>query len=196
MKLLLYCTKSKPYLYKNTTVVGENIFTFAPFIPNESDIINGKIVAECDYEVEEIGSYEDLILEGPRTHFGTRYYTDFLNEDKLLLKSCLTRYELLNYLDGEGYAIHIKNLHIFDEPRELAHSTTDNDSYYYTEKYDKKFKTIRCGALIQAPKNMMYVYDRDGNKCILISIRPEQLCKKLNGECTIIVKKKVLKEML
>ena len=198
MKALLYCTKGKPYLYKNITVVGENIFTFAPFIPNESDIINGKIIAECDFEVEEI---EDKVSYFD-SWFNDGHHTQTLSNKELVEGTCLTYLDLCKYLgSGEpnekvGYAIHIKNLEIFDESRELAYSTTDNDSYYYTEKYDKKFKTIRCGALIQAPKNMMYVYDRDGNKCILISIRPEQLCKKLNGECTIIVKKKVLKGMV
>ena len=43
---------------------------------------------------------------------------------------------------------------------------------------------------------MMRVYDRFGNKYILISVRPKWLCKILNGEKTIEVRKKVLKEML
>ena len=206
MKLLLYCTKAKPYLvderkirYHNF-VLGDN----SVLKSNEKDLVlNGKIVGECDYEVEEFDFMSFLLYENDVK----KYNTEVRKLNEICKKSCLSATEMVFYLDTKalgtknpngmiGKAIHIKNLHIFDEPRELAHSTTDNDSYYYTEKYDKKFKTIRCGALIQAPKNMMYVYDRDGNKCILISIRPEHLIKKLNGECTIIVKKNVLKEML
>lgn len=52
----------------------------------------------------------------------------------------------------------------------------------------------------KAPQNMMRVYSNIGRyKCsqyILISVRPKWLCKILNGEKTIEVRKKVLKEML
>jgi len=42
---------------------------------------------------------------------------------------------------------------------------------------------------------MMYAYDGEEKK-VLISIRPEWLCKILNSEKTIEVRKKVLKEMM
>lgn len=49
----------------------------------------------------------------------------------------------------------------------------------------------------KAPQNMMRVIDAYGDdEYILISVRPEWLCKILNGEKTIEVRKKVLKEML
>ena len=51
--------------------------------------------------------------------------------------------------------------------------------------------------VFKAPQNMMLVRDMEDHKYkILISIRPEWLCKILNGEKTIEVRKKVLKEML
>lgn len=55
MKILLYCTKSKPYLigrkYSSNKyyLVKDNSFMDA-----RDYIHNGKIVAECDFEVEEI----------------------------------------------------------------------------------------------------------------------------------------------
>ena len=42
---------------------------------------------------------------------------------------------------------------------------------------------------------MCRVYDRFGNKYILISIRPEWVCKILNGEKTIEVRKQIIKEL-
>ena len=54
----------------------------------------------------------------------------------------------------------------------------------------------------RAPQNMMYVYtsfelpEIVETKYVLISIRPEWLCKILNREKTIEVRRKVLKEML
>ena len=47
-----------------------------------------------------------------------------------------------------------------------------------------------------APQNMMKVKRVLQEDAILISIRPEWLCKILNGEKTIEVRKKVLKDML
>lgn len=185
MKALLYCTKNKPYL----------CFDNKYCIHNKDHLqywaLNGKIVGEFDYDVEEIFNVGD-------EYEGLQLYTETLSIEEVLKKSCLSYKDYLGYVssaENYGYAIYIKNLKIFDKPRELAHSTTDNDSYYYTEKYDKKFKTIRCGALIQAPRNMMYVFDSEGKK-VLIPFHSELLCKILNGECTIIFKKKILKEML
>ena len=117
--------------------------------------------------------------------------TDKLTEEELFEKSCLNRYEMFNYLQnnftkkGEpnGYAIHIKNLHIFDKPKEL-------DDY-----------TNHCVSLVwegikKAPQNMMRCYKGLDQDYILISIRSKWLCKILNGEKTIEIRKKVLKEML
>ena len=118
-------------------------------------------------------------------------------------ESQLDNWQLLDYLGDKigdkGYAIHIKNLHIFDEPREL------NDFYKFVgiDKDINNFKSIE-----KAPQNMMYAYEytseigfsgtwnRMLNSRIIISIRPEWLCKILNGEKTIEVRKKVLKEMI
>ena len=120
---------------------------------------------------------------------------DIINEKcELLSNSCLNWEELDDYLcANNGYAIHIKNLKIFDEPRELS------------DYYDIHIKSH----LYNAPQNMMYCYDYiktkqgltgvcNGHyvKKILISIHPEWLCKILNGEKTIEFRKKVLKEML
>ena len=184
MKLLLYCTKAKPYLYgmycgifcdrvwRNFTTNDKNVF-------NKHTVLNGKIVGECDYEVEKI---ESKYLDS--------FYSD-LNE--ICKESCLSIYELLNYASKDKigfevsfYAIHIKNLIIYDKPKELSDFTHATTSY----------NGARLKALLQkAPQSMCYVYDKGEHK-ILISIRPEWLCKILNGEKTIEVRRKVLKEMI
>lgn len=179
MKLLLYCTKAKPILMKqnnNRCYLKEEL----EFI-NMTDLeLNGKIVAECDFEVEEI------IFEGYGVGLGYRGTKSSV--DKLSKGSCLYSYnDIDNYLKGKnGYAIHINNLHIFDEPREL------NNYYKFIGIYDNinTYKNIE-----KAPQNMMKVMDEYGNKYILISIIPEWLCKILNGEKTIEVRRKVLKDL-
>lgn len=198
MKLLLYCCKAKPYLKSHSEYeynekgaipkTRKRIFTLCQ---DKCDYYNGKIVAECDYEVEEIfeDNFEDA-RDGYVEHFYTLgSYDDFDEGQKALLKeSCLQKHELSNYLGFEnGYAIHIKNLHIFDEPKKLSEC--------YKKYEGKNYSPTYYMPITKAPQNMMYVYD-NGEKKILISIRPEWLCKILNGEKTIEVRKKVLKEMI
>jgi len=188
LKALLYCVKAKPYLYEQQKLVGDTFFTFEPFIKNKEDIVNGKIVAECDFEVEEI--FEELYgdLDWQHDYLPT---TDTMSIVDLERKSCLNREELINYLKDKGYAIHIKNLHIFDEPKELS-------EYYSREKKMNTFDGYEwvCESIDKAPQNMMYAQDEKEKQYILISIKPEWLCKILNGDKTIEVRKKVLKEML
>ena len=205
MKLLLYCTKAKPYLTRNDfpnekgefqrhyqTLSEKGVYHLVA--DREKEIFNGKIVAECDFEVEEI--FCEKLSTG--VGYDTCYYLE--NGDVFYMECCLTNYELENYLgckaggEAVGYAIHIKNLHIFDKPKEL-------DGVYKIENVgDMLFTT----PLTTAPQNMMrvsishwgYATYEPNDIHILISIHPEWLCKILNGEKTIEVRKKVLKEML
>ena len=168
MKLLLYCTKAKPSLMKYETIDG--YYTDTDTVLDKRALLNGKIVAECDYDVEEI-----KVGEG-----GNNLITETLSDHNLLKKSCLSLKDIVKYtenIDNFGYAIHIKNLHIFDKPREL--------------------KTY---LLNKAPQNMCYGFyndwENENEVYAVISIRPQWLCKILNGEKTIEIRKKVLKEMI
>lgn len=191
MKLLLYCTKAKPDLVDDNEEykLGTSKNPFNTYNTNERGscgyTLNGKIVAECDFEVEDLRIIDDDPL-------GAYWYeTKTLSENEVLEKSCLTGDELFDYLgeDNEGYAIHIKNLHIFGKPRELS-------DYLNNKYWNSHFGNDRVS---KAPQNMIRVYklkDIEWEEYILISIQPQWLCKILNGEKTIEVRKKVLKEML
>ena len=215
MKLLLYCTKAKPYLihesgcydsedmccdYDCFSVVDRQELYNQDISLDKT--YNGKIVAECDYEVEEIryGWYpQNIVLKGD--HYYTYYKTSKIEPKEFYKKSCLNWEQLNSYLNDcdsqkfeGGYAIHIKNLHIFDEPRELSevYKIEDVGGMLFTKP------------LTKAPQNMMRVsvkhwdyaiYNPDDIR-ILISIQSQWLCKILNKEKTIEVRKKVLKEML
>jgi len=209
MKMLLYCTKSKPYLihesgcydsddmccdYNCFSVVDRQELYNQDISLDET--YNGKIVGECDFEVEEI-TYELYgDLDWQHDYLPT---TNTMGICNLENASCLDRDEIKNYLkDNKGYAIHIKNLHIFDKPRELNTYSSIKDGYSFKEhsSYNFDYKPVE-----KAPQNMMNVglgttSSALNNKYILISIKPEWLCKILNGEKTIEVRKKVLKEMM
>ena len=199
MKMLLYCTKTKWQLFRDI-ITGKWLIDK---IKNRN-AVNGKIVVECDYEVEKIKNK----LTNDNSHL--ELSTVKLTEKELFEKSCLNRYEMFNYLqnnftkkgESNGYAIHIKNLHIYDEPKELSDFYKDNETFKYIkelwENYGLPDKDDYDDVIIKkAPQNMMYAYDKDSpNEYALISIRPEWLCKILNGEKTVEVRKKVLREML
>lgn len=202
VKLLLYCTKAKPYIGSHTEYNGErkqenSYRVYTPHNFYNKPYYNGKIVAECEVETEKFDFASERFCNFSDINDIEKYneevekYNAEINKHNILLKhSCLNAIEMVTYLDKEklgqenlkGYALHLSNLKIFDKP--LAF---DKDYIY---------KDYKGNELIsKAPQNMCRVYDRFGNKYILISIRPEWICKILNGEKTIEVRKQVIKEL-
>lgn len=221
-KVLLYCTKAKPYLCRNLCRNYDNKFKLSnkPL----SYILNGKIVAECEVETEELTcccvpycnknnlGYEHYIddgvykvnwsakdsinnnLDGDGVVFerNDKYIDTMLKNDDLS-KMCLSPQQLYDYvgLGNKFYALHVKNLRLVDKPRIL--------NYFFKGKLGSENSLVE---VTNAPQNMMYVYtsfelpEIVETEYVLISIRPEWLCKILNGKKTIEVRRKVLKEML
>ena len=197
IKVLLYCCKAKPSLMKYENIDG--YYTDTDPVLDKRALLNGKIVAECDFEVEKIELVEIPDYAGDECHTFvydvlTDMQTKTLSEAQLLERSCLSQEKLYTYLDrggaveDYGYAIHIKNLHIFDEPRDIRN--------YYNIAPRTMEDCMNRKALLKAPQNMCNAYDVYKNHYILISIQPQWMCKILNGEKTIVVRKVVLKEML
>lgn len=184
LKLLWYCTKGSLKLYKTrdgdyTTIKAkDNMFGYKE--------LNGKIVAMSDFDCEEIiHTYEN----GASVHHG--YSTKTLDNEQLLRQSRIFGQGLDDYLGDYdydknnnvvGYAIHIKNLNIFDKPKKLGMA------YYMTLKSAKKIQ--------KAPQNMCivrsYYLKNYFEKYILISVRPQWLAMILNGLKIIEVRKQVL----
>ena len=200
-KTLLYCTKAKPYLVQGLakpmhTLAANNPYNFNWKVVKKgfsNDRLNGKIVAECDFEVEEHNeTTNDWLCMSLREKilFGN-----------LCKKASIDELECYKYANGKPlYAIHIKNLHTFDNPLELK------DTYARECMWDKcsrceygKNGKINCCTidipLSRAPQNMMWVWYK-GERYVLISIQPKWLCKILNGEKTIECRKRILKEMM
>ena len=116
--------------------------------------------------------------------------SEMFNNFNMVFTKMITEYKPL-------YAIHIKNLHIFDKPKELSDYYSQGQVNWIEETELYRLKN----GITSAPQNMCYAYKYNYSKnklekYILISIKPEWLCKILNGEKTIEVRKKVLKEML
>ena len=196
-KALLYCTLNQPALFYSAL---DRKYMIGKDKPNDrfSNRLNGHVVAVFDIEVEEIKYLP----------YECTFYTDTLDTivssnapiSSFEKASCLSYFELEEYLNKYetdkacGYAIHIKNLKVFDEPHKLG------------ETFDIKYTTIYESVSLpkKAPQNMQRVYVdmtigdfvEPVRNYVLISIQPQWLVKILNGEKTIEVRKKVLKEML
>lgn len=143
----IYCTKDNSK-ENDGNVIGR---VYPMDIALKVIIGKGKVVARfwCDkVEKIEVDTYrtDDTYM------FGHDYYTSLMNEDELLIKSCLMGLE--SYLKGcNGYAIHISkletydkfaNLKIFDKPLEL------------TDFYRRK-QGLGLVKLTKAPQNYCYV---------------------------------------
>lgn len=187
---------------------------------------NGFIVAECDIEVEEIKHYThyepevDIEVCVLPEFTCDAYCTDTLGHFELLEKACLEDYSLPNIsvanelhdnLKGKnGYAIRISNIDIFKNPWILSSVFSLNWNQYVEEclktkgwcnhEYSKgdPTKWIGCAKarLKEAPKKIIQVKNVSGELRLLIPCSPKELCNILNGKQTILIRKRILKEMI
>lgn len=208
VKVLLYCTKKAPYLVKDDFPYKNEPIYFTHYKePGSWGLpLNGKIVAECEVETEEIDYYYHyeppvdigvgVLPEFEEEYYIRRRFEVYEGDEELSTKTCLSYEQFDNYLKKKkGYALSISNLFIFENPVELSDYNVDNSADYGS--FGWAFEdNERITPLKKAPQNMMKVFDKHGNLYILISVQSEWLCKILNGEKTIEVRKKVLKEML
>ena len=168
IKCLIYCTKAKPYLRNYPFDLTNSVFQLTD---DSFNALNGKIVAQFDCE-----KVEKFDVPYPA------YFWEVKDELEHITKgSCLSLMSLHHYLKNDsGYAIHISNLKIFDEPYNV-------DECNQCRKWNTRLKN--------APQNMCEVYGKDGSYYILISIKPEWVCKILNGEKNIEIRKSITKEL-
>ncbi len=187
LKLFLYCTDVTPYLLcepymdKNKpcrllrTDIDKTIYNCV-----KETAVNGKVVAECDFEIEE---HDETTIDW--LCMSLREKIIFSNMCK---KANIDELECYKYANGKPlYAIHLKDLHIFNNPRELSNFNKIIETTYGEEPDTP---------ITKAPQNMMRCcYEKKPKEWetgVLISIQPKELCRILNGEQTILINKQVL----
>lgn len=186
-KLLLACKNTKPYLWDNKEfcefiqksegiiepryVLGNRVSEKEAKKYNccEAINLNGKIILECCYDVEEIKGY------GYGDYYATKSsWTDIEYE--------LGDSNIDEYLKGKnGYAIHIKKIKIYDAPKKLSD---------YEMSGGRPFKRM--------PSRMCNAYIKEGGwECCdvktIMALTPQEMCRVLNGEQTVIIRKNILK---
>lgn len=164
-EIYVYCCKINKKHYhlieSIDTDTGITEYEIDYYIGSEDYLVHcyeGKVAFKfrC-YKVEEIPARRFSVYTYP--------YTETLDDYELLDKSCLSTDELENYLGNKnGYAIHISDLEIFDEPKELSEFTHYNKPscescpFAYTADCDY-YKEVECDdiSLTKAPQNFCYV---------------------------------------
>jgi len=167
-KAYIYCTKQKPYLYKEAN--GDGFFLDRQEYRGdtyEDRFLSGKVVGEfiCD----KITRYDEQVISG-----GV-FYSDkegVINED-LCEEAQLDNFQLLRYGKGKPlYGWHISDLKIYDKPKELS-EFRGVCAKYHTQRYRNgcifehcKHKAtdstgIICEkpGLIKAPQSWCYVIE-------------------------------------
>ena len=188
IKALLYCCKAKKQkdlLWSNNLKHFFLDGAYNRLIDNlPKYLLNGTIPCECEIEVEEHNeTTNDWLCMSLREKiiFGN-----------MCEKASIDELECYKYANGKPlYAIHIKNLHIFDEPRELSDFNKIIETTYGEEPDE---------IITKAPQNMMRCcYEKKPKEWeagFLISIQPQRMCLILNHKKDVEVRRVVLKEML
>ena len=138
--------------------------------------LNGLVVAECDFEIEPIkfchikerDKFGILHNESWFEYKGINIGSDDCDLGK---KSCMSEYDFDDYLiNKDAYAIVLTGIRIYRLPKHMS---------------EFGIPSKRCNHL---------QYCNNGD--FAIRLPSEVVCRILNGEQTIIVKKKILKGML
>ncbi len=214
MKYLIYCTKTKPTIFKWKATDGKREFDCACLYTKqlasvedgelEKLILNGKVIAEFDGDIDTYTVNEDWYSNKVQVickHlYGNVGEYETMNKGLLkevLEKSCLTREQLTKYIIPDGkchdmYCIKIKNLKVFDEPKELSDYMPFHPGLSSAQEYHNSLFSSHdnIAQVKRAPQNMMYVSSNGFDKLCLISIRPEWvlfLYNKLNISCSTIL---------
>ena len=149
----IYCTKEKTRailtdkgcVISNTLAVGGN----SQYKSGYS--LSGQVVAKFTLnKVEEIVRYDG------------EFYTPTYEENKICLNACLSWEEIHRYLANKktGYAWHIENLKIFNEPKELNDFMVKPTKRFFMEHIEQTYCILGKGIfrdLTKAPQSWCYV---------------------------------------
>ncbi|MCK9576926.1 MAG: hypothetical protein M0R51_13565 [Clostridia bacterium] len=157
----LVCSKAKPYLYtyedikENSDWEWEKTFFVSKKTSVLADLLNGKVVARFTLNKwEEIEKEVIFPVNEMMGHFV--HTTKDFNENQLLKGSRLSHPELQQMLmNKRGYAYHIDNLVVFDEPKELGEFEKEE----YAVMPNGVFPSYQ--PLIKAPQSWQYVWVKE-----------------------------------
>lgn len=185
MKAVLFCNNSLPYLYANIRALEDpkNLSDWGVFFTTAStncfkrNTLNGYVVAYCNVDAERLDTMESDC-------YGCE------NWDWLLEGACVDMQTLQRKISVKSYAIHLKDVHCYDDTHELIEFT----------KNKKPSPNMHYGdlpvVLETVDDNGVLDYEIGAETCAIIFINSEELCRILNKEQTMLIRPWVLKGIL
>jgi hypothetical protein len=185
-KVVLYCFKEKPYLYDLRNVLGMFDIYDVKQAHFNSLLLNGKAIAECDYDADNV-EYKHI---KERDKFGilhneawyeykglnvSHYECDLASRSGFENSDILFDYLFETLRNKEGYpqdgkAIHISNVNVFNEPRDV-------NRYLLTR-------------VIRGLTDGFYIASEiENERVIIIAVSPQEACNILNGKQDTIIRK-------
>lgn len=202
MKVLIYVTKAKPYLYQsrynlNYYLKQHSMEAIEPEL--RPQLLNGKVVAEFEFgEYDEIPYSQDFEETANGIEMLENEYMYYITNEQID-KACITYEDLLDYGKGRDlYAIHLTKFKTLDKPMELGELVSYKNFRKFMksvqpEGHNTKTLLSQC-ALTKAPQSYQYVYYK-GEKCLLLPIHAEHTYNILQGKKTLEIRKSVPKEV-
>lgn len=136
--MLIYCTKdNKQGLVWDDDgkgIINNRLFPYAKNCPEHDRLVNGKVVARFNATAEKIEhSYSHF-------YFSEEESKKMLYEGLIERRGCISADNLHLYLKGKnGTAIHINDLEIFDEPKEISDFYKLGAWKVYEEQLDSSY---------------------------------------------------------
>lgn len=222
MKLFLCCKKTKTYLTKAEYYVCDENKEYTKFLVNKSkkdlklfggDILNGKILAECDFEIKEIDEDAWLrIRSDERISHIDRYH--------VLKDSGFSIDKFEKHLSKRhGYVLYLNDLSIYDKYKETSDfkrelkkdepcefecagfpGAIQPSMKYYIDlgkQENSKFNLIEMATdLDEIPRTLkeIYYYDDEAKhwkKGVMLALDSRELRDILNKEQTVILRKSI-----
>lgn len=185
MKAVLFCNNSLPYLYANICALEDPknlincdvFFTTANTNCFKRKTLNGYIVAYCNVDAERLDMMESDC-------YGCE------NWDWLLEGACVDIQTLQSKLSKKSYAVHLSDVHCYDDTHELIEFTSNrkpSPNMCYGELPDVLETVDNIG---------MLDYEIGTKPCAIIFVNSEELCRILNKEQTMLIRPWVLKDIL
>lgn len=151
-KCYIYCTKQKPYLYKEANPPFELFLDRQLYMGGsyEDRFLSGKVIGEfvCDkvYLIKNRGSMFSVADEEQSV------------TNEIARQSCLDYDDMVSYLGNkDGYGWHISDLKIYDKPKDLSEFKTGCKGCKERDTYHCKFYCYGGRPLTRPPQSWQYV---------------------------------------
>lgn len=157
-KLLLYCTKATPYLVQGLAKPMHTLDANNPYNFNWKVVKKGFSNDRLNGKI--VAECDCDLVEEIKRYVDADTRNVFYTDTEKDISD-----KAVGDLFNSKYAFHLSNIKLFSKPKNLS------DFLH-----------------LKQPRGMTIVFDKNGNRYILIPMKSDELCDLLNGNASIVVK--------